>query len=296
MDLSVITVTWNSEEFIAEQIQSVKKACQKISYEHFIIDNASSDKTVETIEHNFPDIKLVKNSSNVGLAVANNMAAKRTQGKFILLLNPDMRLTEGSLDVLVSWMEKYPSVGIAGPRLISSENRMRDLHKPFKFPTLTSLILTALKIPVLFLHILDIYSYTAEELKNDLEVDGVRGAFLLLRRELYEKVGFVFDPRYFIWFEDVDICREAKRLGYKVVFTPVISCIDYAGQSFKKRNWIKRQKQFFKSAIIYLKKWEPQYKSFLLSLFVPIGVCFIWIYSLVSRFLPLTRFKNAIER
>jgi GT2 family glycosyltransferase len=261
MDVSIITLTWNSEDFITEQIVSVKKAAQTIAYEQIIVDNASTDTTIELVERNFPEIKLIKNSANLGFAAANNNAVKEAQGKLLLFLNPDMRLSEVSLDKLVSWMNVHEDCGIVSCKLVSLEDKMRPIHKPTKFPTLYSLVVTALKLPILFPSILKKYTYSDQELFQDIEVDAVRGSFMLMRRELFEKLGFAFDPRYFIWFEDVDVCREAKRLGYKVMFTPLISCIDYAGQSFKKQNLVKRQKQFFKSAIIYLNKWEPSYKS-----------------------------------
>jgi GT2 family glycosyltransferase len=292
MDLSIITVTWNSAEFITDQIISVKKACKNVSYEHFIIDNASTDATVEIIEKNFSEIKLIKNSSNLGFAAANNLAVKQAQGKYFLFLNPDMRLEEGGLDTMVAWMNKHSDVGIAGCKLVSRENKIRQMHKPTKFPTLISLSLTALKIAAFFPQLMNRYSYTDEELNQDKEVDAVRGSFLLMRREIVENLGFGFDPRYFIWFEDVDICREAQRLGYKVMFTPIISCIDYAGQSFKKQNILKRQKQFFESAIIYLKKWEPRYKSMILWMVQWFGIGIVWMYMKIGRL----KVKDAIER
>ena len=291
--LSIITVTWNSAEFIVDQITSVKKACKNISYEYFIIDNASTDATVEIVEKNFSEIKLIKNSSNLGFAVANNLAAKQAQGKYFLFLNPDMRLEEGSLDTMVAWMSEHSDAGIAGCKLVSRENQLRSIHKPTKFPTLTSLTLTALKIAAFFPQVMNRYSYADKDLDQDKEVDAVRGSFLLMRREIIENLGFAFDPRYFIWFEDVDVCREAHQLGYKVMFTPIISCIDYAGQSFKKQNILKRQKQFFKSAIIYLKKWEPRYKSIILWVVQWFGIGVVWFYSKLERRVSI---KDAIER
>jgi GT2 family glycosyltransferase len=292
MDISVITVTWNSEKFIADQIRSVENACQKISYEHFIVDNGSSDKTVEIIEKNFPQVKLIKSDKNLGFTKANNLAAKKVSGKYFLFLNPDMRLESGSLDILFSWMEQRSDVGICGPKLVSEDGEMRNIHKPVRFPTLTSLALSALKIPVLFPKILDKYTYSEAELKKDLEVDTVRGSCLLMRKEIFDKMGFAFDERYFFWFEDVDICRETKKLGLKVMFTPIISCVDFVGQSFKKLDWLNRQKRFYNSAIIYLKKWEPRYQSIILWILHWPGLLIIWIYQKMSG----NKFKNAIER
>jgi GT2 family glycosyltransferase len=257
-----------------------------------VVDNASSDKTREIIKLNFPHVKLIKNNSNLGFAKANNLAAKMSSGRYFLFLNPDMRLEPGSLEVFLFWMEKRPRVGIAGPKLISTEDKMRVIHKPTKFPTFSSLALSALKIPVIFPSILNRYTYSDEELQKDVEVDAVRGSCLLMRKEVFEKIGFAFDERYFIWFEDVDICREAKKMGYKVVFTPVISVFDFAGQSFKNIDWLKRQKQFFKSARVYLQKWEPGYKSILLWFLQWPGLLLIWVYQKIGG----KKFKNAIER
>ena len=108
------------------------------------------------------------------------------------------------------------------------------------------------------------------------EVDSVRGSFMLVRRELIEKLGWGFDPRYFFWFEDVDLCREAKRLGFKVVYTPIISCVDYFGQSFKQRTSIWKQKVFSRSMLTYFQKWEPWYKWIWIAVFRPVGIFLTW--------------------
>ena len=86
-------------------------------------------------------------------------------------------------------------------------------------------------------------------------MDSVRGSFMLARREFIEKLNRAFDERFFIWFEDVDLCREAKQLGYKVIYNPVISCVDLVGQSFKKRSVFWKQWQFFRSMFKYFVKW-----------------------------------------
>lgn len=107
---------------------------------------------------------------------------------------------------------------------------------------------------------------------TEQDVDSVRGSFMMIRRDVVSKLGFAFDPRYYIWFEDVDICREAKRLGYRVVHTPVISCVDYIGQSFKKRDSVWKQKNFTRSMLTYFQKWEPWYVWMWIAIFRPIGI------------------------
>jgi GT2 family glycosyltransferase len=200
---------------------------------------------------------------------------------------------EKSLDTMVQWLEQHPTAGIAGPFLVNGAFEPRLELTPCHFPSLTSLLITALKLPLLFPFILHRFYYSMGELSHDLQVDTLRGSALFMRRELVDALGFAFDPRYFIWFEDVDICREAYRLGFKVMYVNSVKMVDYRGQSFKKQDMVKKQKQFFKSAIIYLKKWEPRYKSIILWIVQWFGIGGVWVYSKSGRKLKM---KDAIER
>ncbi len=256
MHLSIITVTWNSAEFIGEQIKSVKAGCKNISFEEIIVDNGSADGTIGLVENNFPEVKLLKNDKNRGFAFPNNQAAKLAQGEFFLFLNPDMRAEEGSLDRVVSWMQNHTDVGLAGCRLLDKQGNLNTQALPRRFPTFWDQAAIILKLPHLFPKIVDVYLLKDFNPDLEQEVDSVRGSFMIIRREVYEKLGRAFDPRYFIWFEDVDLCREVKKMGLKVMYTPVISCVDYVGSSFKKRDTLWKQKQFIKSMVQYFWKWR----------------------------------------
>jgi len=256
MDLSVITVTWNSAELIREQIKSVKAGCKNISFEEIIVDNASTDKTADVIAGEFPDIKLIRNDKNRGFAFPNNQAAKLAQGEFLLFLNPDMRVEDGSLDKMVEWMRYHQDVGVASCKLLDERGNLNTEALPRRFPTVWDQLAIILKLPHLFPRIIDKYLFKDFNANAEQEVDSVRGSFMIMRREVYQKLGWAFDPRYFIWFEDVDLCREVKKMGLKVVYTPIISCVDYIGQSFKKRNTFWKQKQFIKSMAQYFWKWR----------------------------------------
>ncbi len=284
MDLSVITVTWNSEELIEKQIRSVKAGCKNISYEQFVVDNASTDKTVEIIEKEFPDVRLIKNDKNTGFAFPNNQAAKLARGEFLLFLNPDMVVQEGSLDRMIDWMRGHSDVGLASCKLVDENGKINGDAKPRRFPKILDQAAIILKLPHFFPGILNRYLYKDFDAGKEQEVDSVRGSFMMMRREVYEKFGWAFDPRYFIWFEDVDTCREVKRLGYKVMHTPVISCVDFVGQSFKKRAMLWKQKKFTKSMLQYFQKWEPWYKWIWIALVRPIGIAMAWASDKVSSF------------
>ncbi|MFA5062240.1 MAG: glycosyltransferase family 2 protein [Patescibacteria group bacterium] len=255
MDLSVITVTWNAADLITEQIKSVKSGCQNVSFEQIIADNGSADKTVEIIEQNFSEVKLIKEGKNTGFGYPNNQAAKLAQGEFLLFLNPDMRVQAGSLDVMVDWMRKHVDVGLASCKLVDENGKFNEKAKPRRFPNFWNQLAIFLKIPHIFPSVLNHYTYKNFDPDKEQEVDSVRGSFMLMRRKVYEKLGWAFDPRYFLWFEDVDTCREVKKMGLKVMYTPVVSCVDYVGQSFKKQNLLWKQWQFFSSMLKYFTKW-----------------------------------------
>ncbi|TAN32673.1 glycosyltransferase [Patescibacteria group bacterium] len=281
MDLSVITVTWNAEKEIAEQIRSVFSGCEKSSVEEIIADNGSADQTIRLIKENFPQVKLIENGANLGFGAANNAGLRLANGEFVLFLNPDMKVFPGSLDKMVEWMKARPEVGLAGCRLVDENGDLNQEAKPRRFPGLWDQLALVLKIPHLFPSILNRYLWKDFNGDKEQEVDSVRGAFMLVRREVCQKLGWGFDPRYFFWFEDVDLCREVKRLGYKVIYTPIVSCLDRVGQSFKKRASLWKQKQFTKSMIQYFRKWEPWYKWIIIAAFRPIGIALAWLASLV---------------
>lgn len=275
-DLSIITVTWNAKEFIADQVRSAVLGCQKISFEQIVVDNASTDGTQALIREQFPQVTLIENTTNAGFAAANNRAIPHAQGRFFLFLNPDMRVEPGTLDTLIAWMDTHPKVGIASCRLVDGEGKDNPDASPRRFPTLRDQLPLILKLHYIVITILDRYLMRDFDPSKEQAVDSVRGSFMLVRRELIEKLGWAFDPRYFIWFEDVDTCREAKRLGYTVMYVPIVRAVDYVGQSFKKHHTVWKQKQFTKSMLQYFQKWHPWFIWIWIWLARPIGIFLVW--------------------
>lgn len=254
IDLSVITVTWNSAEKIESQILSVAMGYRNITCEAIVVDNNSSDNTVEVVKR-FKNVKLIENKENRGFGAANNQGMGIAEGRYILFLNPDMKVGMSTLDRMVDFMDQNEAVGIAGCKLVNEEGRVNLMTTPRRFPKLWEQLAIVFKLPHLFPHLLDNYLFRDFDPDKVQEVDSVQGAFMIVRRDLIEQLGWAFDPRYYIWFEDVDLCREAKKNGYKVMYTPNATCIDYAGQSFKKRTTWWKQKQYIKSMLKYFLKW-----------------------------------------
>ncbi|HYE59688.1 MAG TPA: glycosyltransferase family 2 protein [Candidatus Kapabacteria bacterium] len=282
MDLSVITVTYNSKQYITKQIRSVISGCKHITFEHIIIDNASIDGTEKEVEK-WPSVQFVKQTENVGFAAANNKAAEIAKGSFLLFLNPDMIVQPESLDTLVQWMKDHPETGIASCRLVDSDGQLNEDARPRRFPTVWNQLAVLFKLPHVLPATVNTYLYTDRDFSQEQEVDTVRGSFFLMRRDIVSALGWAFDPRYIMWFEDVDTCREVWKRGWKVIFTPIITCVDHVGGSFRQRSPYVNQKQFTKSMLTYFQKWEPWYVWMWIAVARPIGLGLSFLYSTVKK-------------
>ena len=259
VDLSVITVTYCSGKQIERLIHSVQKGCVDISYEHIIVDNGSTDNTLELVRAFENPVVCLENQKNLGFSKANQLGYQKSKGRYLLFLNPDMEVEAGSLDEMIRWMDQRQDAGIAGCMLVDEEGRFSREAAPRRFPKLYEQFIILLKLGNIFPQSLDCYFYKDRDFSKEQLVDSVRGSFMLMRRELANCLGWPFDPRYFIWFEDVDVCREAWRHGFKVVYTPHVRCKDAIGQSFNQRSRKWRFRQYANSLLVYLRKWEPFY-------------------------------------
>jgi len=231
VDLSVITVTHNSRDYVADCILSVILHTLHITHEHIIVDNGSEDDTVSYLKEYFPHrIQLIEAGQNIGFAKGNELGLKHAKGRYILYLNPDMKLIEGSLDAMIAWMDTNTDIGLSTCRLITQDKTHHPFLRPTKLPTLLTFVKSVLGfIPFsVSLNRDTIY----EEFEDDQEQDikTARGAFFLARRSLH----LSFDTAYFLLLEDLDLCRQVESSGYRVTYYPHISCIDYYNRSFSK--------------------------------------------------------------
>jgi len=281
-------VSWNTRELLKKCIESVLRYSSGVDYEIIAVDNASPDGTAEMLDSyrhseakpknlvknaqasptgSFASaqddgrIKIIRNSENKGFAKANNQGIREAKGKYLLLLNPDTELTENSLKKVFDKMsapggsakggEREASIGVLGCMLRNSDGSIQPSVR--RFPRLRDIRVIFFKLYTLFPSLLDRYLAKDFDYSCEQEVDQVMGAFFCIRREVIEKIGLL-DEGYFIWFEEVDFCRRAKKAGWKVVYWPDTSIIHHGGQSFVQVETLKKQWWFFKSAIRYFMK------------------------------------------
>ncbi len=258
MNISIIIVSWNVRDLLKKCLESVLLYSQGVDYEIIVVDNASTDGTVEMMRQDFPQVRLIANQENKGFAAANNQGIKEAKGEYILLLNPDTEFIENSLEKIVAKMQSDEKIGVLGCKLLNPDKSIQPSVR--RFPTVWSQLVILFKLHKIFPFLLDSYSmkdfYTTPYplLKEEgTLVDQVMGAFFCVKKELFAKIGLL-DEGYFIWFEEVDFCRRAKQAGYKVVYWPVTSVVHHGGQSFAQQMTLKKQLWFFKSALRYFRK------------------------------------------
>ncbi len=282
MDLSIVIVSWNVKDKLRECLKSVKEYAGDIAYEVFVVDNASKDGTVEIVEKEFPWVHVIANNENFGFAKANNQAIRLSQGRYVLLLNPDMRAFEGTLPGMVQFMdeERNAKVGVAGCRLVSEKGE--TVPHVRRFPQLSDQIAIMLKVPHLFPKVLDHYMMKDFDYSKEAHVDSIRGSFFMIRRELLDKIGML-DEGFFIWFEEVDFCKRTIEAGYEIAYTPQVKAVDYVGQSFKQMRLYPKQKMFTRSMVTYFQKHSPWWQWRILWLLRPAALAVAWVGDLVRR-------------
>ena len=287
MKLSIIIVSWNVSEKLKENLKTIYCSdLEKFDFEVFVVDNNSEDNTVDIIKKEFPQVKLIANSENLGFAKANNQAIKQARGKYILLLNPDMRVKEGTLKNMLKWMDKNSQARVAGCKLVGETG---EIVKHVRcFPKIWDQLAIVLKLPHIFPKILNKYLRNDFDYEKSAKVDSIRGGFFLIRNNTVETQNFAslqLDERYFLWFEEVDFCRQIKNAGEEVWYTSASECIDYVGQSFNQVSISKKQKYFRESQLKYFKKWHPVWQYYLLKV--------AWVFGgLITRILIILGAKS----
>jgi GT2 family glycosyltransferase len=268
IDISVIIVSWKVREKLRANLLSLRTALRDLKAEILLVDNNSEDGTLEMLAEEFPEITVIANQYNFGFARANNQAMAVAQGHFILLLNPDMRVFPDTIAKALVWAENNSQATVSGCRLENDEGNL--LPHVRRFPRLSDQLAIILKLPHLLPSCLDTYLQTDFDYHQAAKVDSIRGAFFLINREAWRHLSGAsapfLDERYFIWFEEVDFCRQVYKNGGEVWYMPEAACVDYVGQSFSQVKLGLKQKYFQDSMLKYFQKWEPYYQSVILKI------------------------------
>ena len=231
--LSVVIVNYNTGSLVRKCLDSVWPQ-RPPECEVFVVDNASGDGSAEGLEAAFPGLRVIRNARNDGYARANNQALRVARGRYALLLNPDVTLEPGALAAALAYMDAQPDAGILGPRILRPDGRL-DPPARRSFKTPVTYLYKMLGLSRLFPRHRQFGRYYLSYLDEmaTADVDSVVGAFLLIRREVIERVGLL-DERFFMYCEDEDWCWRAKQAGWRVVYYPAAVVRHSRGSSTSK--------------------------------------------------------------
>lgn len=264
MDLSIVIISYNTKNLLKKCLGSLASHPTKSS-ETIVVDNASTDGSVEMVGKEFPEITPIANKTNKGFGAANNQGAKIAKGKYLLFLNPDTTV-DRNFDELLKFMEKRPDVGILGCRLVDEGGKEQPHIAGFKHNVFSAVVDK-------FTCSCDLYARLtrwrgrAPQLhfrngKHPLDVDWVTGACMLTRQKVFEELNG-FDERFFMYFEDEDLCLRAKQKGWQVIFYPGFAITHISGAALgkdKKSRW----DHYFESQELFYKKHHGPMQNLLL--------------------------------
>ncbi len=247
MDLSIVILNYKQKGLVKQCLKGIVAAQPQLKYELIVVDNDSSDGSLEMVKKIFqpepdlinhqgilpiikpleiPPIKTIQAEANNGFAAGNNLGIKKASGKYVMILNPDIAIVPRALEKMLNFMAVKPDVGIIGPKLINPDGSVQ--YSCRRFPNFLMPIYRRTisgKLPFAKKAINDYLMKDLGHEKNE-EVDWLFGACLLIKKSVLDKIG-LFDERFFMYFEDLDLCRRAWQAGFKVVYLAEVEMVHY---------------------------------------------------------------------
>lgn len=286
LDLSIITVSYNTKEFIRKLLSSIEENISKeISYEVVVVDNASSDSSVLMIKKEFPKVKLIANKDNLGFSKANNIGIKKaSKSRYVLFLNPDTLLEKGTIEYMIKFMDEHSNAGASTCKVIMGNGEIDDAtHRGFPTPWNSLTHFSGISKLMPKSTFLNGYYLGWKDIDKVHEIDALAGAFMLVRREAGEDVRW-WDEDYFFYGEDIDFCYMLKQKGWKIYYVPNVSIFHHKGVSggikknskeistATKETRVRITKSRFNAMKIFYKKHYAKKYPGLLTLLVMLGI------------------------
>lgn len=249
MDLSVIVVNWNTRDLLYQCLTSIYENSTGVQFEVIVVDNGSTDGSIDMIVRDFPHTVLIRNDMNCGFARANNQAIARSKGHYILLLNSDAVLLGDSAQSMVHFLDTHPGAGAVGGRLLNPDGSFQSSYNDFPGLFSETLLLAGLSrwlLPGTY------PSYPEGASQEVRSVDWVGGALLMVRRQAIDGVGLL-DEDYFMYSEEMDWCYRMKKGGWEIHYLPQARALHrFAGSASRVPE--KRRAQLYRSKWLFMKK------------------------------------------
>lgn len=281
MDLSIVIVSYNTVDLLRDCLNSIYKTTKKIKYDIWVVDNQSKDGSPDMVAAEFPEVNLIRNPINGGFSQANNLAIEQCKNsKYILLLNPDTVVLDGTLENCVKKMNEDEKIGALGCKVVLESGKLDRACKR-GFPSPWNSLCYFLKLDKLFPGNKKFGGYNATYIHEDeeSEIECLVGAFMMVRQEAITKVGML-DDTFFMYGEDIDWCYRIKEAGFKNYYYPKEKIMHYKGESSKKQS-TKMIGVFHKSMIIFYNKHYKDKNNFIVNGLTYLGIYLKWGSSLI---------------
>jgi len=249
-DVSVIIVNWNLKDYLVEAIASASDTIRRHRFEVIVVDNASRDGFVEAVRERFPDVRVVVNDENLGFGRGNNLGFEIARGRHFLLLNNDAVLLGDAADALIDYLDANENVGICGGQLLNPDQSHQNSFD--NFPTLATELLNKALLRRLFPAR---YPSKLQEASDPRDVEVVIGAMMMIRSAVIATVGG-FDPGYFMFLEETDLCYRVSQAGFRVMQLPSARAVHHQGTSSVRRLPGLSRIEFHRSRYQFFRKWH----------------------------------------
>jgi N-acetylglucosaminyl-diphospho-decaprenol L-rhamnosyltransferase len=264
IDLSIVILNWNVRDLLDRCLASLRS--ERCTLEIIVVDNASHDDSVAMVRAKYPHAVVVANTENRGFTGGNNQGIEASHGRFVMVLNPDTEVVSDALDRLVAYLDAHPQVGAIGPQLLNPDRSVQSSRR--RFPTLTTAFFESTWLQgVAPRRILTHYYMDDVPPTTMHEVDWLNGASTVFRREVLDQVGVYDAQNFFMYSEELDLCRRVKEAGWKIVYLPEAQVVHYVGQS-SDQAVAARHIYFQTSKVHYFRKWEGASRANLLRVFL----------------------------
>jgi len=251
--LSIIIVNWNACVLLRHCLASIEANRGGLSMEVIVVDNASSDDSVQMVRQEFPQVKLIASQENPGYAGGNNRGIRQASGRYLLILNPDTEIVGDALQQMVAYLDAHPTVGVVGPRLLFPDGSVQRTRRRFPQVT-TALVQTPLGWRWFPDNKFERMHYISDRSDDEIQsVDWLLGAALMLRRETWQEVG-PFDEQFFLYSDEVDWCHCCRDAGWEIHYLPLSEIIHHQGGTTKGVA-VPVRTHFYRSRVLYFRKY-----------------------------------------
>jgi len=270
MDLSLCIVTYQVKDYLRGCLESLLKYPPERLYEVIVADNRSTDGTIEMLQREYPFVHIIQSDGNEGYAKPMNRALRLAQGRYVVQLNPDTQIFEGTFDKLMNFMDANPQVGICTPKVLNRDGTLqkqcrRSEARPWDTIAYFSGLSRFFPRSRLFGGYLQSF-YDEDQIHP---VQAVSGSCMVIRREVIEQIGYL-DESFFAYQEDTDYCMRARKAGWQIYYVPTAQIIHYGGKGGSRQHPYRSTYYWHRSYYLYYRKHLAQDYFFI----------FNWLYYL----------------